>query len=387
MKIIELQSSKSIMNRLLIIKSYFNELQIVGDSSCDDVELMKKALHHLGQKKTYNCGHAGTVLRFLAIRLSRIPGEWKLEGSKRLFSRPQSELQKILSQLGVTSDLKNDKMTIKTNGWKDNIKSIKVSGKDSSQFLSSVLLNSWSLSQPLKIELSSTVRSQEYLNMTIRILKDLGMEIQEAAKYLLIPPHQKVKLKKYYAETDASSAFAIAAMASLNEDVKIKNFRVSDLQPDFVFIEQLKKMGTQIRIKNTDLIIKKTTDLSPLQFNCENAPDLFPVLCCLCSQVNGTSKIYGAPHLIHKESNRIQKTKQLLKSIAVDCQDVEGGLIIKGKMQTSYPKSFSFDPDQDHRMAMAAGVLKKCGYPIKIKEPQVVRKSFPEFWSVIGIKP
>ena len=45
-------------------------------------------------------------------------------------------------------------------------------------------------------------------------------------------------------------------------------------------------------------------------------------------------------------------------------------------------KEFDFDTDHDHRLAMAAGVLKKCGIPINIIHPEVVSKSFPGYWEL-----
>jgi 5-enolpyruvylshikimate-3-phosphate synthase len=50
-----------------------------------------------------DCGEGGTVLRFLALRASREKGRHKLTGGARLINRPQEELVKILSQLGVTA--------------------------------------------------------------------------------------------------------------------------------------------------------------------------------------------------------------------------------------------------------------------------------------------
>ncbi|MCB0351832.1 MAG: 3-phosphoshikimate 1-carboxyvinyltransferase, partial [Bdellovibrionales bacterium] len=70
----ELPASKSIMNRALIAGSYNPNLKILGDSNCDDVRLMKNGLRSLVTGQPIDCGHAGTVLRFLALRASRIPG-------------------------------------------------------------------------------------------------------------------------------------------------------------------------------------------------------------------------------------------------------------------------------------------------------------------------
>jgi 3-phosphoshikimate 1-carboxyvinyltransferase len=120
--------------------------------------------------------------------------------------------------------------------------------------------------------------------------------------------------------------------------------------------------------------------------NLENSPDLFPVLAVLCGLAQGTSKLFGAPHLALKESNRIQKTFELLTKAGIKSQIVDGGLIIEGSNMKIHSKAFSFDPDHDHRMAMAAALLNMVGAKIQILNKEVVNKSFPEFWSIVGVQ-
>ncbi len=94
----EIPSSKSGLNRAWLAKSYFSNLNIHGDSNCDDVRYMKLGLLHLAQKKEIFCGDAGTVFRFLAMRASREPGVWTLTGTPRLLSRPHDDLIFIMNQ-------------------------------------------------------------------------------------------------------------------------------------------------------------------------------------------------------------------------------------------------------------------------------------------------
>src|ERR1700722_19543828 len=89
-------ASKSLLNRALIIRDYFPSLRLRGDSDCEDVRHMRTALQALAVGQPIDCGDGGTVLRFLALRASRLPGEHRLTGSPRLFSRPQEELARIL---------------------------------------------------------------------------------------------------------------------------------------------------------------------------------------------------------------------------------------------------------------------------------------------------
>lgn len=96
-------ASKSILNRALILQSFGPDLKIYGVSDSDDVVKMKAGIKALKDQAIIDCGEGGTVLRFLALRASREKGRHKLTGSARLINRPQEELVKILSQLGVTA--------------------------------------------------------------------------------------------------------------------------------------------------------------------------------------------------------------------------------------------------------------------------------------------
>jgi 3-phosphoshikimate 1-carboxyvinyltransferase len=132
------------------------------------------------------------------------------------------------------------------------------------------------------------------------------------------------------------------------------------------------------------LHVSKPIVLRSGHWNLRNSPDLFPVLAVLCSFAEGRTILFGAPHLAFKESNRIEKTAELLRlsGCAVEAQD--DGIAIFGNSLRNRV-GFTFDPDQDHRLAMAAGILMLMGFPIQLSNSNVVDKSFPEFWQYIGM--
>ena len=104
----------------------------------------------------------------------------------------------------------------------------------------------------------------------------------------------------------------------------------------------------------------------------------------LCALAEGNSELYGAPQLVYKESDRIAKMKELLSATGRTVETTNDGVKIGGKFS---PGEILFDPDHDHRLAMAAGVLMLAGVPIRLKHPQVTDKSFPGFWPAIGVRP
>ena len=106
---IELPSSKSISNRVLIIRALCKEkFQIHNLSKSDDTKSLLNALQNLNNE--INVGHAGTNLRFLTAYLSIQKGkEFVLTGSKRIQERPIKELVESLQTLGADISYLNKK--------------------------------------------------------------------------------------------------------------------------------------------------------------------------------------------------------------------------------------------------------------------------------------
>ena len=252
-----LPASKSLMNRALIVKSFFPELTILGESLSDDVMLMSKACEHLLGNQPFDCGHAGTVLRFLALRLSRIPGEHKLIGSSRLFSRPQEELIIVLRQLGCDVALGKNELLIHSNGWQLSGDGLHVNTHRSSQFLSAIFLNSWRLERPLHIAVEGRVVSESYLKMTIQLLLSLGMNIEKVDRDYIVMPSKQLAKSELMIEPDMSSAFAVASVAVISGQACIRGQFKNSLQPEAHFYPILQKMGVKLLLEMTYLKFRK----------------------------------------------------------------------------------------------------------------------------------
>ena len=393
-----LSASKSELNRLLIVQSFAPQLQVLGGSACDDVRYMREALKVVlqGGDISLDAGSAGTTFRFLALRLSRVSGRHLLRGSESLLKRPQAEIIAVLSQLGVKAWLVKEGgrltgMIIEGNGWIQPKNPLKIDGRESSQFASAVLLAAWGLPFDLIIERSTersiaTGPSQGYFDMTIGTLKNAGMQIHMTSQsFLTVLAGSRVTASSIKAEVDVSSAFAVAALGVVGGKATIKNFPARSMQPDQVFVSILQKMGVDIQLDGEVLIVNRTANLAGIDQDLCGAPDLFPLLAVLCSLAKSPSRLFGAKHLIHKESNRLRETAALLTCVGArfdlhdDGMTIHGGLI-PIPLKDAHP----FDPAQDHRMAMAAALLNLAGANLKILTPEVVDKSFPEFWDLFS---
>lgn len=382
----EIPASKSILNRLLVVQSFAPSLTVSGESDADDVVKMRSGLRSLMRGEPADCGAAGTTLRFLALRASRLSGVHHLSGSLRLFERPQSELTRLLAQLGCESSLGPQRFTVRGEGWREPIGGeIVVDRSVSSQFASALFLNAWDLPFDLRVRFSGDAVSESYLAMTLELLRRAGMKIDPIDGGLVVRAGSRVTTSSLVAEPDASSAFAVAAVAAARGvECEILNWPADSLQPDAVFPMILREMGCDVSAGDV-LRVSRTGPLHPTEFNLRDAPDLFPVLAVLCSLADGSSRLYGAPHLAHKESDRIAKTAELLKSLGRRVRVQSDGLEIEGSSSRTFPRRFTYATDHDHRLAMAAAVAVAAGADVEILDKRVVEKSFPGFWSAIGL--
>ncbi|MFN7729208.1 MAG: 3-phosphoshikimate 1-carboxyvinyltransferase [Bdellovibrio sp.] len=380
-----LQASKSLMNRALLAQTFSPDLEIDGQSNCDDVRSMKLAVVSLFRKVTIDCGEAGTVFRFMGLRASREVGTFTLKGSARLMKRPHDELAFILNQLGVNIDFITDGVVIQSQGWKKPLSSVKIPRSRSSQFASGLLLSAWDLPFDLEFEFSGPSVSEGYWQMSVHIAQALGMEIRITPAKIKIPAGQKIKAQNINIEPDYSSMFAVVACALIDGTIEIQGVGERSLQPDYIFLDLIKKMGAAPILQNGVLTVQKAHQLLPIEASFRSCPDLFPVMAALCSFAEGTSVLRDAPQLALKESNRLKNTQDLLMLAGIDSVVKGEGLVVKGRGLSFAPKDFVFEPDQDHRMAMAAAVFRLREHKIQIQNTDVVGKSFPEFWSVIGL--
>ncbi len=376
----QVSSSKSYFNRALILSQYKKDLKVIGDSESLDVLHLKNALQNL--KSEMEVGEGGTTLRFLSFLMSRKPGTWKLKGSARLFKRPQEEIRNVLDQVGVKTSFGEDYILIESAGWKEN-KLIRLDLSQSSQFASGFILNSWQLPFALTLYLSEERVSDGYLDMTLDLVKKAGMKFSFEKNVLTIPAEQEINIHSIEVEQDISSAFVIASLAAGRGHCEIKNFPISSLQPDVYFVELFKKMNVPIEMRGSSLFVDRVAEMKPIEISLRQAPDLFPVLCVLLSKAKGQSRIFDTPQLIFKESNRLQKTSELLTFMKVEHKLLTDGIIINSK-GCHHHGFYEFDPDQDHRLAFAGALARSFGYRTRIKNPSAVNKSFPGFWNLIG---
>lgn len=364
-----------------------------ASAQAEDVRLMHSALAAFRSgEREFNCGSAGTVLRFLAARLSREPGTWRLYARPGLLERPQGELIRLLAALGVLLQPIAGGFELSGEGWRLPPHALPVARAQSSQFLSALLLNAWNLDQDLTLSFEAQSLSDSYLEMTLELLARAGMRwedrLSDCQRSLRIFKGQLPVEVSDVVEADMSSAFAIAAHAALFGEAHFESFPEKSLQGDAIFLEVLEKMGADIRRDGSTVHVLCAPQLRGIEVDLASTPDLFPVLAVTAALARGPTRLFGAPQLAFKESNRIEKIKELIEimglevGIETNSAGEPWGLSFRGPARPENPEPHEYDCEDDHRLVMALSLARRAAFPIRGLNVEVVNKSFPEFRSV-----
>ncbi|NNE13717.1 MAG: 3-phosphoshikimate 1-carboxyvinyltransferase [Saprospiraceae bacterium] len=376
--------SKSITNRVLLIRALSgNNFEIENLSNSDDSQTMMNLFADQDQH-IFDCHHAGTTFRFLTAYFSLQKGEQILTGSARMKNRPIGPLVDALRSLGAHIEYleKEGYPPLKIRPFnKQKTKDISIKADISSQFISALCMIGPSLKQGISIKLEGELVSQPYLEMTLKIMSDFGIKSNFENQQIHISS-QRYESKKYLVESDWSSAsyhFAIAALKP-NSKILLNHFFEDSLQGDSAITKMAQSFGVQTTFNGTSLLIQSDDhNLNEFNYDFIEQPDIAQTIAVMAAG-KGISVFYnGLKTLRIKETDRIEALQNELKKINVN--------LIKSLKDHWEFEQFGFakinnpvfDTYQDHRMAMSFAPLAILGN-ICINEPEVVSKSYPDFW-------
>ena len=360
---INLPSSKSISNRLLIIKALCKEKFLIKNlSESDDTILLENALN--SKEKTINVSHAGTSFRFLTSFLSIQKGKkFILNGSDRMKERPIKELVNSLQELGVKIECleKEDFPPLKIIGTAIDGGEIEIDGTISSQFISSLLLIAPNLKNGLILKIKGKLVSKPYVLMTLKLMGEFGIDWTWNKDVITILKQEYVA-KNYTVESDWSAATFWFQSASLSEKCKIilRGLNEESIQGDSACKEIFKNLGVDSVFKNGNLILIKNKRVSPSEtYNLIETPDIYQSLKCTLFALKKGAEFTGIQTLKNKETDRITAVENEL-------------------LKLNPPKII--ETYNDHRMAMSFAPLCLKFGELQISNPGVISKSYPNYW-------
>ena len=181
-------------------------------------------------------------------------------------------------------------------------------------------------------------------------------------------------------EGDYSNMSYILA-CGLNSNIKVNNLFPNSKQPDYAFIEILKKANANILIDKNSITISKS-NLTPLNVDLKYTPDLGPILMAIASTINKKSTFINYERTIYKESNRLLEVLKILKMIGATIELEKNTLFITGP--NHYNEVKEFDARNDHRIVFMLNFLSSYfDKPIIINGSEAVNKSYKEFFNDI----
>ncbi|MDD4352088.1 MAG: hypothetical protein PHU71_03865, partial [Candidatus Gracilibacteria bacterium] len=317
---IKLPASKSITNRALICAALAEGESVLRNVNlCTDVQVMIDALTSInivvapllvlskvegvgagpttgavkisggfskmhGSKIT-NLKNSGTATRFLTALACLISGETYVDDEK-MRKRPMRPLVQALRELGA--EIEGSELPLKIRGGSMRGGKVRLPASQSSQFISALLLVAPYFEEGLELELTEKSVSSDYIEITIQVMKDFGVEVTKLP-YGFKVLSQKYEAREYEIEADASAATYFEAINFLTcSKITFSNFPQSSFQPDRNFESFLAELKNGAK-----------------EFDLSATPDLVPSLAVCAATLNCETKLQNIGHLRHKESDRI----------------------------------------------------------------------------------
>ena len=357
-----------------------NFLQNLAD--CDDTSVLTKALSF--GSNIIDIGAAGTSMRFLTAFLAGLEGEWILTGSQRMQNRPIRLLVDALNQLGADiSYLQKDGFPpLKIRGRQLKGGSISIDGGISSQYLSALLMAAPAMEQGLTLTIEGELISKPYFLMTLEMMRLWGVVSSWKGTTVVIKP-QAYQPRPFTIESDWSGASYWYEMLSLAEEgeVFLKGLFRNSLQGDAKVAEWFEPLGIHTEYEVEGVRLTKTSaKVEYFEADFTDQPDLAPTFAMTCALKAIPFRLTGLQSLKIKETDRLKALvdeSAKLGFVFVASQDS----ILEWTGETCTMFAVPIETYDDHRMAMAFAPAALVYGIVLIKEPEVVGKSYPNFWN------
>ncbi|MFZ4570306.1 MAG: 3-phosphoshikimate 1-carboxyvinyltransferase [Bacteroidales bacterium] len=431
---IHLPSSKSISNRLLIMQALSGtDFGITNLSTADDTLILQKLLTQInlnaGQRDAVvlDCSNAGTDLRFLTAFLATKPGRWVLTGTDRMKQRPIGELVENLKKLGASIEYLGTIgfPPLLVKGRKLFSTDLQINAGLSSQFISALMMIAPGLPDGLTLNIKGYMVSEPYIDMTVSLMKECGARVRKWKHKIRIEPGTYY-CSQFTVESDWSAAsfwYQAAALAD-EADLELPGLSAHSLQGDSVLARAYTLFGVKsdIRYQISDIrypasciphpasciphpasciphpasciphpasCIHLSGNYSPpvdFTYDFTHHPDLALPMIATCAALGLRGRFEGLKSLAIKESDRVYALTSELTKLGCKLTVTTGD----DPVIEIHPSKLIFKPEtiidtyRDHRMAMTFAMLALKTGSIRIADPDVVAKSYPEFWEDLG---
>lgn len=389
---INLPASKSISNRVLVIHSLSGGNSTLHNlSDCDDTQVMINALRDMPE--VIDIKAAGTAMRFMSAYLSVTEGEHVITGTERMKHRPIGVLVDALRRLGADIEYVGEQgyPPLRIRGKQLEGGTLEVPGNISSQYISALLMIGPALRNGLELRLTGDIISRPYIDLTLHVMHEFGCKIEWSSVDTISVKPQRYNDREYVVENDWSASSYWYEMLALSEDkesgVVLPGLRDASRQGDSVVRYLYSLLGVKTAFKNGDhgqntkvALTRHFSALTRMDYDFINQPDLAQTFVVTCCALGIPFHFTGLASLKIKETDRIEALKTEMRKLGYVLRDVNDCELEWDGERCEAEDNPSIDTYEDHRMAMSFAPLAITLGCIRINNPEVVSKSYPNYW-------
>ncbi|MBC8336932.1 MAG: 3-phosphoshikimate 1-carboxyvinyltransferase [Anaerolineales bacterium] len=403
---VRVPGSKSLTNRALLMAALAEGKTTLRNALfSDDSDYFAKALQNLGFEVELNperkeigvrglggnipatsaelfIGNSGTTARFLTAFLTLGKGEYSIDGEPRMRERPIGDLLAALRKLGAKLEANNNcpPVNITASGLSGG--KTEIAGNISSQYLSALLMIAPYSQSPVEIEVSTALSSKPYIDMTISIMRDFGVDVErDQYQRFRIQPARYLPVSNYSIESDASAAsYFFAAPAICGGTARVENISRGSVQGDINFLDILREMGCEIKEIDTAIEVTGNANLRGIDVDMRDIPDTAQTLSAIAPFASSPTRIRGIASARVKETDRVSAVCTELARLGITVEEYDDGMKIYPceNIQPATIRTYN-----DHRMAMAFSLIGLRVEGVQIENPACVSKTFPNFFDVL----
>jgi 3-phosphoshikimate 1-carboxyvinyltransferase len=333
-----------------------------------------------------DCGNSGTTMRLLAGALATTPVTAVLAGDASLSRRPMERLVAPLRALGGRITTTGGTAPLTVGGA-----NAPVGAEVAIDIASAQVRTAFELAA-LSADGSSTIDSPPgFRDHTERWLHAIGLGEWESRSKFRIHPGP-VPAARYEIPGDPSSAAYLWACTAISPGSTVTTRSISLNPGRLGFLEILGSMGAGVEAEVTgsmggdpvgDVSVTGAA-LSGVDVGGDlvaSALDELPLVAVLGAHAEGITRVQDASELRAKESDRINSTVDLIRSLGGGAEPKSDGFDVLG---TGFLEGGFVETHGDHRIAMAAAVAAtQARDTVTIADAEVASVSWPGFYRAL----
>ena len=324
-----------------------------------------------------DCCESGSTLRFMVPISIVCEANVHFTGEGRLGKRPLDVYYNIFEKQKIPYLYKENVLDLYIRGQLHGGE-FEIPGDVSSQFISGLMFALPLMDEDSVITITSPLQSLGYIDLTLQMLKQYGIEIENRNyEKFIIRGGQQYHPCDYQVEADFSQAAFYLVAGALNNDVVLKGLNLNSAQGDKAAIDILENMGCVLEERENGYCMT-STHLKAVDIDGSQCPDIIPVIALACALSEGTSTIHHIERLRIKECDRLSATVEVINQFGGKAIEKEDSMIIEGVTQLNGGQVSSYN---DHRMAMMEAIASTVSQNnVIIDNKDCVKKSYPSFW-------